>query len=517
MTFFDPTKLNELLAVLPEIVLVIWALAILAFDLLSARGVSRRALGILTALGLMGALVACVPAALTAASYAATDPTKLVVLGGLVRFDLYAFAFRGIFIVGAALTALVSIDFRAARAGGEYYALLLLATVGMGLMAASNDLMLLYLATETASISLYLLAGFMRDTKLSAEAGIKYFVFGAVTSTIMLFGLSYVFGLSGATQYQVVADRLALSDSKLLLTFSLLLVAVGFLFKTSTVPFQWWAPDVYQGAPTPVAGFISTASKAAGFAIMLRFLPYVFSPVPSHYVEGSGVWIAMMVPLAILTMLVGNLMAINQSNVKRMLAYSSIAQAGYMLIGVAGFAASFGQNTAETTNALAAVIFYLITYTLTNIGAFAVTGIVAQRVGGDDFKDFAGLSRRSPYLALAMVAVMLSLLGAPPLVGFAGKFLLFRSALSVAAQFNNPVFIWLVVLAVAMVLVSVFYYLRVVLAMYTQRAANDAQPLKVSAPVAWAVGLCAFGVIATLLAIYPLWELARAAALSLML
>ncbi len=506
--FKDPSNPIELLAVLPEILLVIWALAILAFDLVSDRVVSRRTLGILTAAGMFGVLLACIPAAVAA--------TNQAVLGGMIRFDLYAFAFRAIFIVGGALTALVSIDFRASRAGGEYYALLILATVGMGLMAASNDLMMLYLATETASISLYLLAGFMRDTKLSAEAGIKYFVFGAVTSTIMLYGLSMVYGLSGSTTYQAVGAGLAkVQDAGLLLTFSMLLISVGFLFKTSTVPFQWWAPDVYQGAPTPVAGFISTASKAAGFAIMLRFLPYVFSPVAREFVDGAGAWVAMMVPLAILTMLVGNLMAIVQNNVKRMLAYSSIAQAGYILVGVSAYAAGLANNSPRATDALAAVIFYLATYTLTNIGAFAVTGIVSQRVGGDDIKDFAGLSRRAPYLALAMVAVMLSLLGAPPMVGFAGKFLLFRSAIDIAIAYNNNVFVWLVVLGVVMVLVSVFYYLRVVLAMYTQRAQNDAVPLKVAAPVAWAVGLCAAGVIVTLIAISPFWEVALAAARSL--
>lgn len=508
--FKDPSNPIELLAVLPEILLVIWALAILAFDLLSDRGVSRRALGVLAAAGMLGALVACIPAGLSA--------TNQPVLGGMIRHDVYAVAFRAVFIIAGALTALVSVDFRAARAGGEYYALLILATAGMGLMAASNDLMLLYLATETASISLYLLAGFMRDTKLSAEAGIKYFIFGAVTSTIMLFGLSFVFGLSGATQYQAVGLALGkVQDADLLLTFALLLIAVGFLFKTSTVPFQWWAPDVYQGAPTPVAGFISTASKAAGFAVMLRFLPYVFSPFAASYVDGAGAWVAMMVPLAILTMLVGNLMAITQNNVKRMLAYSSIAQAGYILVGVSAYAAALSRNDKGASDALAAVIFYLATYTLTNIGAFAVTGIVSQRVGGEDIKDFAGLSRRSPYLALAMVAVMLSLLGAPPLVGFAGKFLLFRSAINIAIGYANPVFVWLVALGVVMVLVSVFYYLRVVLAMYTLRAPNDATPLKAPAPVAWAIGLCAAGVVFTLLAIFPFWEIALAAAKSLFL
>ena len=507
-----PLNPIELLAVLPEILLVIWALAILAFDLLSKRGVTRRSLGVLTAAGMFGALLSCIPAALAA--------TNQPALGGMVRFDLYAFVFRAIFIIAGALTALVSIDFRAARAGGEYYALLILATVGMGLMAASNDIMMLYLATETASISLYLLAGFMRETKLSAEAGIKYFVFGAVASTIMLYGLSLVYGLSGGTEYSAVGAALSkVNDAKALLSFALLMVSVGFLFKTSTVPFQWWAPDVYQGAPTPVAGFISTASKAAGFAIMLRFLPYVFDPrtLAGAFVESSGVWVAMMVPLAILTMLVGNLMAIVQTNVKRMLAYSSIAQAGYILVGVSAYAAALQQNSPSANEALAAVIFYLATYTLTNIGAFAVTGIVLQRIGGDDIKDFAGLSRRSPYLALAMVAVMLSLLGAPPLVGFAGKFLLFRSAINVAIAYGNTVFVWLVVLGVVMVLVSVFYYLRVVLAMYTQRAANDAVPLKVAAPVAWAVGLCAAGVIITLLAISPFWQIALDAARSLSL
>jgi NADH-quinone oxidoreductase subunit N len=482
----------EWLGILPEILLMVWGMVVLAVDLIGGRKVSRRALGITSALGMVVILVIATIAR-------PAEPQN--VLGSMIRNDAFTLVFRVIFIVAGALTCLVSIDFRPLRAGGEYFSIVIFATLAMCLMAGANDLIMLYLATETASFSLYLLAGFMRGNKLSAEAGVKYFVFGAVTSTIMLFGLSLFFGLGGGnTSYQAVAQAVQNPDLRVPVTFAALLVLVGFAFKTSAVPFHFWAPDVYQGAPTPVSGFISTASKAAGFAILLRFMFYVVAPGQSEV----GIALAsLMQPLAILTMVIGGFLALVQKNVKRMLAYSSVAQAGYILIGVTALAA----NPADPANALAAIIFYIATYMLTNICAFAVLGMVEQRTGGSDYDNFNGLSRRAPYLALGMTAAVLSLLGAPPLVGFVAKLVIFRVAISVNL-------IGLVVIAIIMVLVSVVYYLNVVRAMYVEKSDTDSEPFYVPAPTGLALLLTSVAIVALTAVSPPFWNLAVEAAQS---
>lgn len=494
----SPLDLTQLSAVAPEILLLALALGILALDLMNKRGQNNpRELGIITAIGLIAIL----------AFSAFTAPALgkgAAVLGGMVRNDLFTSVMRGIFLLAGAFTALVAMDFRPARAGGEFYALLVLAVMAMGLMAAANDMILLYLATEVASISLYLLAGFMRDDKRSSEAGLKYFVFGAVTSTVMLYGLSLVYGITGTTNYSAIRNLMELTNGgSMLLVVAVVLATVGFLFKTSAVPLHFWAPDVYDGAPTPVSGFISTASKAAGFAILLRFLGVAF---PLDSLPGF-VWAYLMIPVAILTMFVGNLGAAVQTSVKRMLAFSSVGQAGYMFIGVAAFA-----NLGGNEQALAAIVFYLATYMITNIAAFAIVGVISQRVGGESYKNFAGLGRRSPALALSMVAAMVSLLGAPPMVGFAGKFYLFRSAIAGAA--NDPRMVALVVIGVINVLISVYYYLGVVKAMYVDKTAKDNVPLKIARPTLFVIGLCAIGTIVTLVAATPVYNLALAAAKS---
>jgi len=493
---------SELLAVAPEIGLTLWAFIILTLDFLKVPALNRRVLGIISAVGMIVIL-------LSTLMLAPLPEGSTMVLGGMIRYDLYASVFKVIFIAGGALTCLAAIDYKPVRAGGEFYTLIILATVAMSLMASASDIILLYLAMETSSMALYLLAGFMRDTKRSSEAGIKYFIFGAVTSTIMLYGLSLFYGMTGQTNYLAIGQTLMNPETRMVALLALLLVIVGFAFKTTAVPFHFWAPDVYDGAPTPVTGFISTASKAAGFAILIRFLVYALPPFPSMQSQASLVWVSMMQPIAILTMFLGNLLAITQTSVKRMLAYSSIAQAGYLLIGVTalGYAATRNELQTAMPDALAAVIFYVATYMLTNIGAFTIVGLVAQRTGGENLKDFNGLARRSPYLALAMVAVLLSLTGAPPLVGFVGKFFLFRSAI-------NENLIPLAIVGVVNVLISVFYYLGVVRAMYVERSPNETQSFKVPAASAWVVLLTSFAVILITIISPIFYDLALAAAKS---
>ncbi|MCS6773539.1 MAG: NADH-quinone oxidoreductase subunit N [Thermoflexales bacterium] len=487
---FTQENVGEFLGILPEILMVLWASAILAIDLIAGKAIKRRVLGLLAAGGTLGILLI---------TLLAQPAESQVVLGGLIRNDLYTTVFRVIFILGAALTCLVGIDFKPLRAGGEFFTLVIFSAAAMSLMAASNDIIMLYLATETASFTLYLLAGFQRGDRLSAEAGIKYFVFGAVTSTTMLFGLSLLFGLSGGnTNYAAIAQTVINPVLRVPVVLASLFVLIGFAFKTSAVPFHFWAPDVYQGAPTPVAGFISTASKAAGFAILLRFLMYTLPPGTS---EPSLVWATLMQPLAILTMTLGSLFALIQTNAKRMLAYSSVAQAGYVFVGVSALAL----GVANRAEALAAVIFYLATYMLTNIAAFAVLGIIESRVGGTEISHFNGLARRSPYLALGMTAALLSLLGAPPMVGFVAKLIVFREAIGANL-------IGLVVIGIINVLISVVYYLNVIRAMYVERTEDEARPLYVPTPTGMTVMVTAAAVLALTVISTPFWELALQAA-----
>lgn len=499
VTQFNPT---ELLAVAPEIGLTLWAFIILTLDFARLPQLNRRTLGVIAAAGMLVILLATL-------LMAPLPEASKMVLGNMIRYDLYAVVFKVIFIVGGALTCLAAIDFKPVRAGGELYALIILASMAMSLMASASDIIVLYLAMETSSMALYLMAGFMRDTKRSSEAGIKYFIFGAVTSTIMLYGLSLFYGMTGQTNYLAIGQTLINPDTRMVAVLALLLVIVGFAFKTTMVPFHFWAPDVYEGAPTPVTGFISTASKAAGFAILIRFLVYALPPIPSMQSQASLVWVSMMQPVAILTMFLGNLLAITQTSVKRMLAYSSIAQAGYLLIGVTalGYAASRGEMNTAMPDALAAVIFYVATYMLTNICAFTIVGLVSQRTGGENLKDFSGLARRSPYLALAMVAALLSLTGAPPLVGFVGKLFLFRSAI-------NENLIPLAIVGVVNVLISVFYYLGVVRAMYVERSPNETQSFKIPAASAWVVLITSVAVVLITVITPIFYDIALAAAKS---
>ncbi len=497
-------EIKDFLPILPEIIITIWASVILALDLIVGQNFSRKSLGLLAAGGLLVGLV-------LALMLAPASDASSTLFGGMLRNDLFASAFKVIFIAGGAFTCLASVDFRAARAGGEYYALIMFSSMAMCLMASSSDIIMLYLATETASIAQYLLAGFMRGNKLSAEAGLKYFVFGAVTSTVMLYGLSLLYGMSGETSYTSIAAALTDGVYRVPALLALLMVAVGFAFKTSAVPFHFWAPDVYQGAPTPIAGFISTASKAAGFAILMRFLFFVFPPGSS--IIASTSWPTLLLPIAIMTMLLGNLMAIGQTNVKRMMAYSSIAQAGYMLIGVTA-AGALNNSIINRQEAIAAVIFYVATYMLTNISAFTVIGLVAQKVGGDDYKHFAGLSRRSPYLALGMVGALLSLLGAPPMIGFIGKLFLFRSAIGAGSSISDFRYYSLVVVGILGVLMSCWYYLGVVKAMYVDRSADDAKLIRIPAASGFVLTATAIGALILTAISTPFWDIALNAAKS---
>ncbi len=362
----------------------------------------------------------------------------------MVILDNYALFFVMIVCYAAALVVLISTDYlrRAGAESGEYYALVLFATAGMMLLAVAGDLIVVFLALELMSLSLYVLAGVFKARLASGEASMKYFLLGAFASSFLLYGIALVFGAAGTTNLDGIAAAGARGRDPLFL-LGLGLLLVGFGFKISSVPFHMWAPDVYQGAPTSVTALIATGSKAAAFAALMRVLLSAFRVQQAD-------WTALLWALAALTMTVGNVVAIAQSNLKRMLAYSSIAHVGYMLVGL----------VAGGMEGPAAVLFYLLTYTFTTVGAFGVITL-CERAGEEavEVADYAGLARRHPLLAAVLGLFLLSLIGIPPLAGFLGKFYVFSAAVRTG-------YLGLVVIAVLNSAVAAYYYLRVIVYMY---------------------------------------------------
>ena len=375
-----------------------------------------------------------------------------IVFGGMLAADDFALFFNLLFLLVAGLTVLISIPYvgRVGMEQGEYYALLLFSSLGMMIMASSLDLMTIFLGLETLSISLYILAGFLREQLKSNESALKYLLLGAFASGFVLYGIALVYGATGSINLKRVAEALASGKvtSHTLLIIGTGLLIIGFGFKVASVPFHMWTPDVYEGAPTSVTAFMIAGTKAAAFAAFLRIL---LTALPSLQADWSRVlWV-----LAVLTMTVGNVVAIAQSNIKRMLAYSSIAHAGYILMALPAASVS-----GVAPGALSAALFYLFAYLFSNLGAWAVVLAVEHAENaGLQIDDYAGLARRRPGLALAMAIFMLSLTGLPPTVGFIGKFFIFRAAID-AGQ------IWLALVGVITSLISAYYYLRVVVVMY---------------------------------------------------
>lgn len=473
-----------ILALLPELGLLVLAGLVLGADLLF-RHKRDRDLGLLTFGGLL------VVAGLTLV-FTRPNLVPELVFGGMLRMDWATYVFRLIFLVGAAISVLFSMDGDRRIRGGAFYLLLIVATIGMNLMAASADLIILYLAIETTSIPLYVLSGALVRDQKSTEAGIKYMLFGAFTSAIMLYGFSLLYGFTGTTQLYALKD---LFESGGIPTLALvavaMLVLVGFSFKISAVPFHFWAPDVYEGAPTPVAGYLSTASKAAGFAVLLRFLAVVF---PDLYPS----WLLVAI-LSVASMIAGNVLAMTQKNIKRLLAYSSIAQAGYMLIGVA----------ASTELGYTASIFYLISYLVTNLASFGIVVIVGRSVGSDEISAYAGLSRRSPGLALALLVALLSLGGVPPFAGFIGKLFVFAAAVQADM-------IWLAIVGIINAVFALYYYLVVLKVVWLNRSESEEEKIPVTRPWKLAVVVCVAGMLlmGTLFAPWYQWAMQAATAFS---
>ncbi|MCB0164736.1 MAG: NADH-quinone oxidoreductase subunit N, partial [Anaerolineae bacterium] len=464
-------------AIAPELVVVITAFVVMFMELFVD---DKRILGYISLVGL--AMAAILNFSLMASFAPPTFQTMLI-------SDGYSLILNLIFIIAAALSILISLSYLSDRElqHGEYYALLLFATVGMMLMGAATDLIIVFMGLEIMSIALYILAAFNRQQLGSGEAGMKYFVLGAFASAFFLYGVALVYGATGSTNLQEIgswfsADRGNLGDPIALVGLSLLLV--GFSFKIAAVPFQWWTPDVYHGAPTSVTAFMSVGAKAAGFASLMRVLMVSFGD--AFTVD----WQLAVAVLAVITMTGGNIAALAQKDVKRMLAYSSIAHAGYILVGV----------VPGTMNGVQGVLFYLLSYTFMNIGAFAVITVLERRSQvGSSIQDYAGLASRSPLLALAMLLFMVSLTGIPPFIGFWGKLYVFRAA--VEANMS-----WLAVVGMINSAISAFYYLGIVVQMYMRPVATaedgDVAPaLKLSAPVV--VTLVVTAIVTVLFGIWP--------------
>jgi NADH-quinone oxidoreductase subunit N len=401
------------------------------------------------------------------------DPEP-VLFFGTVASDMATDVFN--IVLAATLTLVVwgSTVWKFTENWGEYFALLFWSTLGMMLLAASEELLTLFLTLETMTICLYLMTAFEKDRRRSAEGGLKYFVYGSVSSAVFLFGLSLLYGLTGSTSIYAIREVLQPQNGTFpglagnaAGTTALLLMLVGFGFKVAAVPFHQWAPDAYEGAPAPVAAWVATGSKVASFIALMKVLLHALGPWASvSSVAGTPGWIGVVAVLSALSMTYGNFAALAQTNYKRMLAYSSIAHAGYMLVGVA--AAGVASRHAE---AAGAVLYYLVVYAFSNLGAFALASWLARDKGSDAIEDLNGLASWSPGLATCILLLMLSLIGMPPLAGFFGKLAMFMEALDE----SNPgrlTLIWLVALGLMNSVVSAFYYVRVLQAMYLRPASG---------------------------------------------
>jgi len=471
----------DLMALLPEIVLALCGMVLLLLGL----GTGRRQHAVLGAAAVASLAVTALALVLAAGATEASGRF----FSGMFCLDHFAIFFKALFLLAATLAVLLSLhylkdnDYRP----GEYHALVLFATTGMMVMASGLNLATIYVGLELMAMSTYVLAGYFRREVKSHEAAAKYLILGALSSGILLYGLSLLYGATGTLDLAALARSLHEGKPAATAVLGMALVACGFLFKVSAVPFHVWTPDVYEGAPTPITAFLSVGPKAAAFAMFLRVFLGGFWPLGEQ-------WQWLIGGAAALTVVWGNIAALTQDNVKRMLAYSSIAHAGYALLGL----------LAQSPAGVRSVLFYMLVYTVTNLGAFAFVVLLESRgYAGETIQDYAGLAGKHPVAAFGMLVFMLSLGGIPPTAGFMGKLYLFAAAVQAG-------YVWLVVLAVLMSAVSLYYYFRIVLQMYLRDGA-DAQPAAlVAAPwVERVIWICAIAVLVIGLAPSPFLSAVR--------
>lgn len=476
------TALNLFHLLLPESILVETILVVLIAGLFKATADKRNMLLSLTLLGgfAAGAMLILQP-------QNGNISNGMVVLDPLTR--LIKVAVLGLSLITAVYAAHSNIREHFA----EYLALILSTAIGMMLLAGTENLLMIFIALEMISVPLYLLTGFLKKSQASAEAALKYFLVGGVSAAFLLFGLSLIYGVTGTTSLRDLAQSAPAVTADPLFLAGLVMAFVGFGFKVAAVPFHLWAPDVYEGAPTPSAALIASGSKVAGFLILAKFLTFGLagatgSAAWSHLQPG---WLPLLAVIAAISIIVGNLAALSQTSVKRILAYSAIAQSGYMLLGL----------TAASKTGVSAVIFYVIVYALTALGAFGVVLYVEERRGGSQLHHFEGLHQSSPGLALCMGVFMISLAGIPPLAGFFGKFYLFSGALGSVTQGGNLGLLWVVVIAIVFNAVSLYYYLIVLKHVFVIPADPLAEPSSPRNAATWLTGLLAASIL--IIGLYP--------------
>ncbi|WCJ59295.1 NADH-quinone oxidoreductase subunit N [Fontisphaera persica] len=487
----DVAYLEVLRALLPEAVLTLTALVVLALDLSWGR---HRAVP--SRMRLAGWVSAAGCAVALGVIFGLSWPAEWKV--PLVEISARILHYKAALLALTLAVALLAADTDFTPHAGEYFALVLLATVGLLLLVSANNLLLLFVALELASLSLYLLTALDKRQPRSAEAGLKYFLFGSVAAACLLFGFSLLYGLSGEFYLQEIAARMPRGPLVLdpILVLALALVVGGLAFKIAAVPFHLWAPDAYEGAPAPSAALVASGSKVASFLVLNGVVAVVFGPLGgnAHWGHFAAGWKPLLALLAALSMVLGNLAALGQSNVRRLLAYSAIAHSGYALLAI-------------VTRQELALAYYVITYGLAIVGAFGVVAVVEKQTGGAALEDFQGLARRSPVLAGALMVFLLSLAGIPPLAGFFGKFYVFLEALrEPAGAGGRPSLglLYLVILAIGMSAVSLYYYLQVLKYAYRGDAEESAAPWRASLGT-WVISALALAVI--WLGCFPEWLL----------
>lgn len=456
-----------------EILVALLGLGVLLADLW-VPAAARKSLALAAATGLLMVFT------FHAGALAPADGTAF---GGTYVVDALANFFKSLFLVAAIIVLLISTRFADHLHGyGEFVALVLFALVGMLLAASANDFLLLFVALELITVTFYVLVSFQRNRLSSLEAGVKYLIFGALAAAFMVFGITLIFGAANSTHfYEIAAQQSKLASSPVFL-IGLLLTFVGLGFKISAFPFQMWTPDVYQGAPPPVTAFLATGSKAAGFVLLIR-LAYGVLP---DLTQG---WNHLLLGFAVVTALYGSFCALAQRSVKRLMGYSSIANAGYLLIAVA----------ASNSTGSSAVAFFLAAYVFTTLLVFAVITVVTADSESDDISAFSGLAQRSPFLAAGMTLGLVSLAGVPPLAGFFGKFWLFKSAALRVA--DDRWFLVAILAACVAVVISMYYYFGIIRAMYWPRQATEAKPLEPHVPVRIAMAACIAAVL--IIGVFP--------------
>lgn len=468
--------------ILPEIIVAFAGIIVMLYDSFFPK--QRNVTGAISIIGL------AISALLLVSMWGNAAETAW---NGMIAHDGLRLSFSITFLIVTALTILISTVWteRENVPIGEYHALLMFGTFGMMLMASGNDLVVLFLGLETLSLATYVMAGLRKSDLRSNESALKYFILGSFASGFLLYGMALIYGATGATNITEIAAKVGDANFPALLLIGGAMLIIGFGFKIATVPFHVWTPDVYEGAPTPITAFMAAGPKAAGFAAFMRVFVIGFPMIAGVQAAESlhNSWVNALAIMAILTMTVGNVAAIMQNNIKRMLAYSSIAHAGYALVGFVG--AGVAVTQAGRDSAIAAVAFYLLTYAITNMGAFAVVTLLAQKNDRrTEFEDYNGIGFKAPVIAFTLSLFMLSLLGLPLTAGFLGKVLVFRPAL----ETSNPLLLVMVVIAVINTAISAYYYLRLIVVMFFKERTTDWFAPKMPVGLAAAILITVVGV-----------------------